>query len=190
MTTNTRTFGGVEVTLPEAFTEGYTLTAAQAERFTALVATAAGNALGSSIRKAIEAETDARKSKKHDQHGVEVTVDQLGKDWQEAFNSTFQSIATTAPKASDGTGQSKDPIASLARSLAEVDLVARINRKGMKPAQFRTVKMEDGRTKFSHLLDAQYDSGKEDYLARAKAQMEPSTAAAAQSDDSDLDLAA
>lgn len=150
---------------------------------------------------------DAKGQPRHDKSGNPVVVpakatpDDLvdvvdGKaipwDHQAKFLERFTEFTMEPSNRGSGGGVKSDPISTLARSFAELDLIARINRKGLKVADFRKAKVTVGdveRSKFQVLLDEQFAKDKENYLDRAKAQMELANTAVTDEDD-DLSLEA
>ena len=165
-----REFAGHAIAVPAVYVGGHILTADEAHWLNGQVATVVGNAFGGTLRR-------------NDGNLPEGYIDA-----QTLFNDIFADY-TLAPS-TRGTGASKpksDPIASLARSFAEADLIAKIEAKGLEVRKFRTTKEADGRTSFTRLLDAQFEKGKEDYLDRAR-EMFADAADAATDDDDDLDF--
>jgi hypothetical protein len=148
-------------------------------------ATVVGNAFGGFLRRKLETVNKERTAE-----GKKPLADAaaLKLDFQAEFDRIFSEYTYAPSERTPGGKATTDPIKSLALALAEIDLIAKIKAKGLTPAAFRKVKMEDGRTKFSHYRDEQFALKEDEYMERAKAQMEASEAGATGEDDLDLTL--
>ena len=196
-----REFAGHPISVPAVFTEGHVLTSGEAAWTNGQVATVLGNAFGGAIRRALEAldkeRNEAHKNKTYTGPTVEgkngkpipAPAEFADLDWnpQSKFDEIFSAYEFAASTRGSGNGAKSDPTTALARTYAEVDLNARIASKGRTATEFRKVKMEDGRTKYTHLVDAQFESKKADYLERAKAEMADAAASVTEDDGIDLD---
>lgn len=208
-----RSFQDLPISVPAPITEGFICSADAAHWTNSQLATVTGNAFGGLIRRELDKINKERETavKAKNYTGPTEEITKNGKvhlvpakavpsdilvtkdgttspmDFQAEFDAIYAAYEMVPSNRTSGTSTPKDATAALARSFAEVDLVARIQSKGLTPAKFRAVKMEDGRTKFTHLLDAQYTSKADEYMARARADMEAAEANAA-ADDFDLSL--
>jgi hypothetical protein len=167
-----RVFAGQALTCPAPYTPGHVLTDPEASFMNTYVGSAVGNRFAAALKTALEdAKGDLTAA-------VAASKFATLQEWFDAAYNSFE--PGVAKRAANGTGTStkSDPVLSLARSFAELDLIAKIHAKfgPTGVAKARKTKMEDGRTKFTHWLDDQFNRAKEDYMDRARAQMEESTA--------------
>lgn len=178
---------GIPLSIPVVFDGEAILTPEQSAWASGQVATVTINAFGALVRRQLAAE-DAKRAEAHKAKTYEGPMDEKGKhpapatvpdlkgvDWQAEFDTIFADYELKPSTRGTGSGSkaATDPVSSLARSLAEMDLIARIQLSGKTTvAALRKVVMPDGRRKFTHFVDQQFASKQDEYMARAKARHE------------------
>lgn len=171
--TLTRTFAGIEFTVPAPYAAGYVLSADEAVWVNSQKAGAVGNAYSGDIRRAQAAGTDTS-------------------DWDHAakFAERYANY-NLGPNSRSGSGRKSgtDPVDKIAREIATKRIDAKIAAKGLTIAAFKASKEEDGRSTYVHRVDGELEKFGEEIYAQAERQHEENLAAAeAASDDDFADL--
>jgi hypothetical protein len=175
-----REFVGAQVSVPQAFAPGDTLTADAAAWLNGQLATVIGNATGGFFRRHKEAYL--KEGGKEKDYTAPCSV-------QAKFDELFADYSLSGNRGSGGVAQSADPVASLARTIATNIVKAKIIAKGLKVKAFMDAKVtdDDGSTisKFTQLVNAEMEKNGEAHTATAQAQIDGSRD---DGDDSDFSL--
>ncbi len=167
--TLSRTFAGIDFTVPAPFTAGHILTDGEAKWVNTQVAGAVGNAYSGDIRRAEAAKKGSTK------------------DWNHAekFAARYAEYTLGGSTRGSGTKSATDPIETLARAIASARVKAKIVAKGFTVKAFMDAKMDDGRSNFLYRVDAELEKFADDIYAQAERQHEENLAAVDTSDDDD-----
>lgn len=153
--TATRTFAGMEFTVPMPYTEGHTLTPGEAAWLNSNLASVIGNAYSGDIRRAEAAKKGSTKS------------------WDHAakFAEKYEGYTLGESNRGSGTPKSTDTVGALARVLATMELKRKLVKAGHKPGVLMKTKNADGVNKFNELLEALIARDGEHFRSQAEAQV-------------------
>lgn len=118
-------FKGVSVQVPFTFTEGHALTENEARFMNRTLASVIGNLTGSKISATIEALVKGDKDKgvaplsREDATAQALANGADGKSWQTIFDEKFAEYELGVNNRAEGSGQVIDPVAKLARQIAD-----------------------------------------------------------------------
>ncbi len=153
--TATRTFAGLEFTVPMPFAEGHQLSSGEASWLNSNLASVIGNAYSGDIRRAEAAKKGSTK-----------TWDHAAK-----FAAKYEGYVLGESNRGSGGVKGTDAVAALARVLATIELKRKLVAAGHKPGALMKVKNTEGVSKFNELLDALIARDGEHFTAQAQAQI-------------------
>lgn len=183
-----RTYAGQTLTVPDYFGEdqiGDETVRAWAHR---QYATVTGNTFSNQLRAASAAYTKAHPKVKEPtfEQALSMTDHAGAQSWYDTIALSFDHTKERG----EGTGQANDPVTRQALAFAKTDveavLLSKFGKGGAAP--FRAIVEEDGRTRFTHMVEQRYLSKKDAYLERAKAAVAEAAARAEQEDDLGFDV--
>ena len=185
---------GADVTFPNVYAAGHTLTEAEARFVNTRIASIMVNALGGDIRRAqavIDAEREkAFKAKKYTGPMTEdgkkpapATLTDTGLEVQSLADKKFGQYKVG--EANTRVATPTDPVEAVARTIAVNEVKAALKRKGLKAKPLMDQKNAEHGSEFNRIVHERLAGHKERIPALAKAQIESATSA-----DDDLGLAA